>query len=52
MKLEAKWKNFQQTAKSKNPKFIEPIIPFKEDVILCEYNKVYKGVYDKEQFLN
>jgi hypothetical protein len=40
------------TAKSKNQKFVEPVLPFKDDVILCDYNIVYKNIYDKEKFLN
>jgi len=32
--------------------FIEQDIPFKDDTVLCDFNKIYRGVYDKEQFLN
>lgn len=52
LKLDQKWKTYSATARSKVPKFIDPIIPFKEDVILCDFNSVYKTIYDKEKFLN
>jgi hypothetical protein len=51
-KLDQKWKNYAATARNKNQKFIEPCLPFKDDVILCDYNSVYKNIYDKEKFLN
>ncbi len=51
-KLDLKWKTFAATARTKNQKFIEPVLPFKDDVTLCEYNSVYKNIYDKEKFLN
>ena len=50
--MDLKWKTFSNNAKNKNPKYIEPIIPFKEDVILSEFNPVYKNIYDKEKYLN
>jgi len=52
IKLESKWKTFTINAKNKNTKFTDPVIPFKDDIVLCDFNKVYRGVYDKEQFLN
>jgi serine/threonine-protein phosphatase 2A regulatory subunit B' len=52
LKLDQKWKIFANNAKNKNPKYVEPIIPFKDDVILCDFNGVYKNIYDKEKFLN
>jgi len=52
IKLESKWKTFTINAKNKNNKFTDPTIPFKDDIVLCDFNKVYRGVYDKEQFLN
>lgn len=51
-KLDQKWKTFSNTAKTKNPKYLEPVIPFKDDVILSDFNYVYKNIYDKEKFLN
>ena len=51
-KMDQKWKNFSNNAKTKNPKYVEPVIPFKEDVVLCEFNGVYKNIYDKEKYIN
>ena len=52
MKLDQKWKSFTNNAKNRNPKYVEPTIPFKDDVILCDFNGVYKNIYDKEKFIN
>ena len=52
IKLDQKWKSFVQVAKQKNPKFQEPVIPYKDDVVLCEFNSVYKNIYDKEKYIN
>lgn len=51
-KIDAKWKTFSLNAKQKNPKFVEPIIPYKDDVVLCEFNSVYRNIYDKEKYIN
>ena len=51
-KIDQKWKFFSNVAKQKNTKFVEPCLPFKDDVVLCDYNNVYKNIYDKEKFLN
>lgn len=51
-KLDQKWKSFAQAAKQKNPKFSDPVIPYRDDVVLCEFNSVYKNIYDKEKYIN
>jgi hypothetical protein len=51
-KLDQKWKNFAQVAKQKNAKFQDPVIPYRDDVVLCEFNSVYKNIYDKEKYIN
>lgn len=51
-KMDLKWATFSNNAKNKNPKYVEPTIPFKDDVILSEFNPIYKNIYDKEKFLN
>jgi hypothetical protein len=51
-KIDQKWKNLSNAAKTKNQKFVEPVIPFKEDVILSDFNNVYKNIYDKEKYIN
>ncbi len=51
-KLDQKWKNFSVSAKTKVSKFVDPVVPFKDDIVLCEFNTVYRNIYDKEKFLN
>ena len=51
-KMDLKWKTFSNSAKNKNTKYVEPVIPFKDDVILSDFNLVYKNIYDKEKYLN
>ena len=52
IELDLKWKELSRNAKINFKDFKEPIIPFRDDVVLCGYNKVYKTIYDKEMFLN
>jgi hypothetical protein len=51
-KLDKKWESFISTAKIKDNKFIEPAVPFRDDVSLSEFNSVYKSIYDKKKFLS
>ena len=51
-KIDVKWKNLTKAAAAKNPGFVEPVIPFREDVVLSEFNNVYKSIYDKEKYIN
>ena len=50
-KLDMKWRNFTKIAKKSNPNFEEPIIPFADNYVLCNYNSVYKNIYNKEKYL-
>ena len=50
-KLDQKWKNFAKIAKKQNPNFIEPILPFSDNYVICNYNSVYKNIYNKEKYL-
>ena len=50
--VELKWTNFSNQAKNKCQHFNENRIPFKDDVLLCEFNSTYKNIYDKEKYLN
>ena len=43
-KIEQKWKNFAKLAKKNNPNFKEPIVPFADNYLLCNYNSVYRNV--------
>ena len=50
-KIDQKWKNLMKIAKKNNPNFTEPIIPFSDNYVLCNYNSVYKHIYNKEKYL-
>lgn len=50
--IELKWNSFSNQAKTKNHFFNENRVPFKDDVLLCEFNITYRNVYDKEKYLN
>ena len=50
-KLDQKWKNFVKTAKKQNPNFVEPVLPFSDSYVICNYNSVYKNIYNKEKYL-
>ena len=50
-KLDQKWKNFAKIAKKQNPNFVEPTLPFSDNYVICNYNSVYKNIYNKEKYL-
>ena len=50
-KLDQKWKNFEKIAKKTNPNFVEPILPFSDNYVICNYNSVYRNIYNKEKYL-
>lgn len=49
-KIDLKWKTFSNNAKIINSDYYESIIPYSEDVILSDFNKVYKNIFDKEKY--
>ena len=50
-KMDQKWRNFEKIAKKNNPNFVDPIIPFSDNYVICNYNSVYKNIYNKEKYL-
>ncbi len=52
IKLDQQWKSFAQAAKQNDVKFQDPLIPFRDDVVLCDFNSVYRSIYDKEKYNN
>ena len=50
-KMDQKWRYFEKIAKKNNPNFVEPIIPFSDNYVICNYNSVYKNIYNKEKYL-
>ena len=41
-KWDQKWKNLCKIAAKNHPDFQEPVLPFNEGFLLCDYNSVYK----------
>ena len=50
-KMDQKWKTFEKIAAKNNPNFVDPIIPFADNYVICNYNSVYKNIYNKEKYL-
>ena len=50
-KIDQKWKNFERIAKKRNPNFVDPVLPFSDNYVICNYNSVYKNIYNKEKYL-
>ena len=50
-KLAQKWENFEKITKKTNPNFVEPVLPFSENYVICNYNFVYRNIYNKEKYL-
>jgi hypothetical protein len=50
--MDKKWDSYITAIKKKNPKFIEPLVPFRDDVRLCDFNNVYKTIYDREKYIS
>ena len=51
-KMDMKWRSLTKLAQKSHPNFQEPIIPFSDNYVLCDYNPVYRSIYNKEKFLN
>ena len=50
-KGDQKWKNFEKIARKNNPNFVEPTLPFSDNYVICNYNSVYRNIYNKEKYL-
>ncbi len=50
--LDSKWGKIDRSIKDANPAYTEPIIPFKSDALICDFNELYKKIYDKEKYVN
>lgn len=49
--LDKKWEKLNQKIKTKNPEFEEPLVPFKSNNLIRDYNELYAKIYDKEKFI-
>mmetsp|Transcript_15147 Transcript_15147/g.17556 ORF Transcript_15147/g.17556 Transcript_15147/m.17556 type:complete len:136 (+) Transcript_15147:1005-1412(+) len=51
-KLDQKWNKLNTSLKATNPGFEQPVVPFRSNKLVMEYNNLYKKIYDKEKFMN
>jgi len=50
--LDSKWDKIDKSIKDSDPTYVKPKIPFKSDSLICDFNELYKKIYDKEKFVN
>ena len=51
-KLDKKWEKLDSQIKASNPNYEKPDVPFKSGGLVCEYNPLYRKIYDKEKFIS
>ncbi len=50
--LDSKWDKIDKSIKDSDPTYVKPKIPFKSDALICDFNELYKKIYDKEKYVN
>ena len=50
--LDQKWDKIDRSIKDANPGYAAPLIPFKSSGLICDFNELYKKIYDKEKYVN
>ena len=50
--MDTKWERLNDKLRQGASKFEEPDYPFKKGKLICDYNPLYKKIYDKERFVN
>lgn len=50
--LDNKWNKIDSMLKDSDSSYQPPKIPFKSDGLICEYNELYRKIYDKEKYVN
>jgi len=51
-KIEEKWNTYSKIAQERDNSFTPPRIPYHENVILSEFNPIYRKIGEKERFLH
>ena len=51
-KLDQKWNKINSSLKSSNPGYEAPLIPFRTNKLVMDFNPLYKKIYDKEKYMN
>ena len=50
--LDSKWDKIDKSIKDSDPTYVKPKLPFKSDALICDFNELYKKIYDKEKYIN
>jgi len=50
--FDKKWEKLNTKLKSAQPDFEEPEYPFKQSILIRDFNELYQKVYDKEKYIN
>lgn len=51
-KLDLKWNKINNSLKQSNPGYEQPVVPFRSNKLVADFNPLYKKIYDKEKFIN
>lgn len=49
--FDAQWEKIDKKIQSKDSSFQPPAIPFKQDMLIRDFNELYAKIYDKEKFI-
>jgi len=49
---DGKWEKLNSKIKAGNATYDAPGFPFKPESLICDFNPLYKKIYDKEKFVN
>lgn len=49
--LDKKWDKLERSLKTSNSSYKSPDVPFSTGKLICDFNSLYKKVYDKEKFI-
>ena len=50
--FDKKWEKLNNKLKQHDNNFVEPDYPFKQSVLIRDFNELYSKIYDKEKYIN
>ena len=50
--LDQKWEKIDKIIKDSDPTYTKPKVTIKSDSLICDYNELYRKIYDKEKYVN
>lgn len=50
--MDSKWEKIDRSIKDADPNYVKPIVPFSSDALICDFNELYRKIYDKEKYVN